>query len=51
MCKWIQTKKENAWLPVFMPLVWHTVLAVVFGAGVILGVGIALYTLSIRGLL
>jgi hypothetical protein len=48
--KWIQTKKDEAWLPIFMPWVWHTVLAFVFSLGVIAGVWIAIEILKLRGL-
>jgi hypothetical protein len=48
--KWVQTKKDEAWLPIFMPWVWHTVLAFVFSLGVIAGVWIAIEILKLRGL-
>jgi hypothetical protein len=51
MWKWMQTKKDNCWLPYFMPSVWHTVLALVFSLGLIAGVWIAIETMRLRGLM
>ena len=38
-------------LPYFVPHVWYAMLAAAFGIGGIVGVGLALWTLSVRGLL
>lgn len=45
------TKKDNHLLPFFSPWAWRIATVVIFLLGVALGVGIAVYTLSIRGLL
>ena len=38
-------------LPYFMPHVWQAMLLCVFGVGGAVGIGLALWTLSVRGLL
>lgn len=38
-------------LPYFLPHVWHAMLLGAFGVGGAVGIGLALWTLSVRGLL
>lgn len=38
-------------LPYFVPRVWHAMLLGAFGVGGAVGIGLALWTLSVRGLL
>ena len=51
-----ECEADGAWwrgvqLPYLMPHVWYAMLAAAFGIGGIVGVGLALWTLSVRGLL
>lgn len=48
--KWLRNFKRDKWLPYLMPWVWKLIF-VAFAIGISVGVGLAAWTLSIRGLL